>query len=68
MQEVLRKRLHRLLLQAHLKVMHVLGKVVLALLQVRNTAKKTVLTQVQVLLTQSQGLETLSHQRGDGVE
>ena len=48
--------------------MHVLGKVVLALLHVRNTAKEAVLTQLQILLTQPQVLETLSHHRGDGVE
>ena len=40
------------MLQFHLKVVHVLGKVVLALLQVGNTVKKRVLTELQVLLTQ----------------
>ena len=34
----------------------------------RNTAKEAVQTQLQIFLTQPQGLKTLSHQRGDGVE
>ena len=34
----------------------------------RNTAKEAVQTQLQIFLTQPQGLKTLSHQRGDGVK
>ena len=51
LQEILRKGLPRLVLQVHLKVVHVLGKVVLALLHVGNTAKEAVLTQLQILLS-----------------
>ena len=56
------------MLQVQLQVVQVLGELVLALLHVGNTAKEAVLTQLQILLTQLQGLETLSHQCGYGGE
>ena len=56
------------MLQFHLKVMHVLCKVVLALLYVENTVKEVVLTQLRILLTQPHVLKTLSHYRSDRVE
>ena len=68
LQEVLGEGLPWLMLQVHLQVVQVLGEVVLALLHVGHPAMEAILTQLERLLTQPQGLETLSHQCGEGVE